>query len=75
MKTTKEEALERAEDLQKFLGEFVRGGDVRYAGLYEHARYLLAYINNEEYEVSDEARKIIREFAIINHIIDGAMGR
>ena len=67
MKTTKEEALERAKALQTYFDEEVRRGNYIFAGLAEHTRYLVAHIECEEYTPKKESMEMVKKMvALIN---------
>lgn len=71
MKTTKEEALERAKALQTFLDEEVRRGNYMLAGLAEHARYLVAHTEGKEYAPNKENMEIAKKMIALITIRDG----
>lgn len=71
MKTTKEEALERAKALQTFFDEEVRRGNYIIAGLAEHARYLVAYTEGKEYAPKKENMKIVKKMIAFTTIREG----
>lgn len=71
MKTTKEEALERAKALQTYFDEEVRQGNYIFAGLAEHARYLVAHTEGKEYTPKKENMKIVKKMVALMTIREG----
>lgn len=71
MKTTKEEALERAKALQKYFDEEVRKGNYIFAGLAEHAHYLVGHIESKEYTPTKENMELVKKMVTLITIREG----